>query len=78
MISIAIIPQYRRMGIATSLLLHLEERARAEGLKSIFLEVRVMNYPGIFLYKKLGYKIMDVLKGYYRDGEDAYLMEKTL
>ncbi len=77
-ISIAVLPKHRRRGIATGLMETVEERAVKQGVEKIFLEVRVTNYPAIQLYKKLGYKITNILKGYYRDGEDAYLMEKEI
>ena len=38
--------------------------------------VRVSNLPALGLYRKLGYEIVDTWRGYYSDGEDAYLMEK--
>jgi len=42
------------------------------------LEVRVSNKIAIKLYLNLGYKIVVVLKSYYIDGEDAYIMVKAL
>jgi ribosomal protein S18 acetylase RimI-like enzyme len=32
----------------------------------------------ITMYQKDGYQIIDIWKGYYNDGEDAQLMEKSL
>ena len=43
------------------------------------LEVRVSNFVAQDLYKKLGYEICGVRKGYYQDTkEDAYIMWKDL
>jgi len=42
------------------------------------LEVRVDNEEAMKMYKKLGYDIVDILKRYYKDGGDAYLMIKKL
>ncbi len=78
LISIAVLPSFRRMGIASSLLKKLEEEAVSADIFSIFLEVRVSNYGALSLYRKMGFKMVQVLKKYYRDGEDAYLMEKIL
>ena len=44
------------------------------GASEIFLEVRKTNEAAISVYEHLGFEIKRVLKGYYRDGEDAYLM----
>lgn len=77
-VSIAVLPQGRRKGIASALI-----KAAMEGMvyykaKQIYLEVRVTNEPGIKLYKKLGLEITRTISGYYSDGEDAYVMTKKL
>lgn len=74
-ISIAVLPGYRRMGIGEAL---LKEALRAMNeyydVKECYLEVRVSNTPAINLYKKLGFEIERIIRGYYADGENAYLM----
>ncbi|MHA1595303.1 MAG: ribosomal protein S18-alanine N-acetyltransferase [Candidatus Baldrarchaeia archaeon] len=77
-VSIAVMPGHRRKGIATALLRAAEKALKEYGAKEMMLEVRVSNTPAISLYKKLGYKEVKVLKRYYSDGEDAYLMAKEL
>ena len=77
-VSIAVLPEYRRQGIGKNLLLNAEKALKEYGAKEIILEVRVSNTPAINLYEKLGYEKVKVLKGYYSDGEDAYLMAKKL
>ena len=47
------------------------------GVQEYYLEVRVSNSPAISLYRRLGYFIAQIIKGYYHDGEDAYLMCRT-
>ncbi len=74
-ISFAVRPEYRRMGIGSMLLKKAIERLKARGKKRVLLEVRVSNEPAQRLYKKFGFKIVDTLPCYYSDGEDAYLME---
>jgi len=78
-VSIAVLPGYRRRGIGTKL---LKEAIRAlkedYNCKDVYLEVRVSNYEAIRLYEKLGFKISEVKKGYYKDGEDAYVMTLNL
>ena len=78
-ISIAVLPEYRRKGIASTLLRKAMTILKEEyGCDEIFLEVRVTNSQAIALYRKLGFDKIDVLKGYYVDGEDAYVMARKL
>lgn len=78
-ISIAILPEYRRRGLARSLLENalkiLKEDYECE---EAYLEVRVSNSAAISLYKKCGFTVIRVAKGYYIDGEDAYVMARKL
>ncbi len=78
-ISIAVHPNFRRKGIGTSLMLEALKRLKEiYNAKEAYLEVRVSNYPAINLYEKLGFKKVKILRYYYLDGEDAYLMAKEL
>ncbi len=73
-VSLAVKKEFRRMGIGTRLLKSAIERCKERGKKKVMLEVRVSNYPAQRLYKKMGFKIVDVIPNYYHDGEDAYVM----
>ncbi|MEM1506934.1 MAG: ribosomal protein S18-alanine N-acetyltransferase [Candidatus Bathyarchaeia archaeon] len=74
-ISIAVLPEHRRKGIGETLLKEaLQSMMNYYGIKECYLEVRVSNTPAINLYKKVGFKIEKVIRGYYADGENAYLM----
>ena len=77
-ISIAVHPEWRRRGVGKRLMLQLLEKMRRMGVRWVRLEVRVSNEAAINLYRRLGFSIEGVLKGYYRDGEDAYLMIRVL
>ncbi|MCE4606729.1 MAG: ribosomal protein S18-alanine N-acetyltransferase [Desulfurococcales archaeon] len=78
-ISIAVLPEYRNKGIGSTLLTRaIELMKKNYGVKKVYLEVRVSNEGAIRLYNKFGFQIEDVIPHYYRDGEDAYLMEKEL
>jgi len=72
-VSIAIIEEYRRKGIATRILEEALEGFKEYGASESFLEVRESNIEAIHLYQKIGYVSKKVLPGYYRDGEDALL-----
>jgi ribosomal-protein-alanine N-acetyltransferase len=77
-VSIAVMPQSRRKGIASALIKKALEGIEYYKGKQCFLEVRVTNETGISLYKKLGFEITRTVNGYYSDGEDAYVMTKRL
>lgn len=78
-VSIAVLPEYRRRGIATALMVSaMDSMKNRYGAAEAYLEVRVSNEPAIRLYEKLGFKKVRILKRYYLDGEDAYLMAREL
>ena len=77
-VSIAVLPTYRRKGIAQALLNKSMEGMRFYKAKQCYLEVRVTNDAGVGLYKKLGFEVSRTVHGYYSDGEDAYVMSKKL
>lgn len=74
--TIAVDESFRRMGIASALMEAIHQQAKEEGLLKVYLEVRKSNLPAQNLYRKFGYEIVGVRKGYYADNhEDALLME---
>jgi len=77
-VSIAVLPEYRRQGIAKTLMIEAMKGMEAYNATECFLEVRVSNQPAINLYKKLGFQIIRIIKAYYHDGEDAYEMCRKL
>lgn len=77
-VSIAVMAEYRRMGIGSKLLEEALKRLKECGASEVYLEVRTSNYPAINLYRKMGFKAIRTIEGYYRDGENAYLMVKEL
>lgn len=77
-VSIAVLKEHRRKGIGSALIKNaIKEMARRSCSES-FLEVRVSNEEAISLYKRLEYKIVGRIEAYYRDGESAYLMARSL
>jgi Acetyltransferases len=67
---IGILAEYRGMGIGEKLL--------GEALKAIsgeiYLHVQTTNLPAIKLYEKFGFVKDKLIRGFYSDGSDAYLM----
>jgi ribosomal-protein-alanine N-acetyltransferase len=77
-ISIAVKKEWRRKGIGRKLIEKLLENFKKEGMKIVFLHVREENKEAINFYRALGFKIIELVENYYSNGENAYLMEKTL
>lgn len=73
--TIAVHPDFRRQGIGEQLLLYSLRSAQAEGARRAFLEVRAGNVAAQSMYKKYGFEVAGVRRGYYKDNnEDALLM----
>ena len=74
-VTIAVRRNYRRKGIGTMLLASALILAWSLGADRATLEVRVTNIPAQNLYRKFGFEIISIRKGFYTDtGEDAYVM----
>lgn len=71
--TIGVLPEYRRQGIATALILECEKRLHTAVVR---LNVRRSNLEAISLYKQLGYVQISTWPGYYSDGEEALIFEK--
>ncbi len=75
--NVAVSPDYRRRGIATTMLDRLFELTAGDGRRGYTLEVRVSNTDAIRLYERAGFKARGVRRGYYTDNrEDALIMWK--
>ena len=78
-ISIAVLPNFRRIGIASALISEILERALPEyEVDECYLEVRPSNIAAINLYKTFSFKKVKEINHYYRDGETAYVMHFNL
>jgi ribosomal-protein-alanine N-acetyltransferase len=71
--TIGVLPEYRRMGIATELLAECEGLLQVGRIK---LSVRRGNEAAMQLYEGLGYRRVGLWPAYYTDGTDAVVFEK--
>ena len=71
--TLGVLPEFRRQGIARSLLLECEKRLHSARLR---LCVRQDNSAAIRLYEQEGYVHVGTWTKYYNDGGDALVMEK--
>lgn len=78
--SISIIRTYRRMGIAGKLMRQsLYAMCEVYGASYVGLHVRKSNRAALHLYRDtLQFEVLDLVKSYYADEEDAYHMKKVL
>ena len=73
--NVAVASEYRRRGIATTLLEQAFEVTAADPRRGYTLEVRVSNTDAIRLYERLGFEHRGIRRGYYTDNrEDALIM----
>ncbi len=77
-ISIDVLPQYRRAGLGSKLLLAAEERLLAIPCQSIKLEAAVDNASAIAFYKRHGYNVVGTIPRYYPGGLNAFVFQKDL
>ena len=73
--NIAVLPEFRRHGIAGVLLENAIEICREKSLAFLSLEVRKSNEKAISLYNKFGFKNVGERKNFYTSPtENAYIM----
>ena len=77
-ISIAVLPEHQREGIAYELMREVMRSMVNYKAKECYLEVRGSNVPAVNLYKKMGFEVARTIQGYYADGEAAYVMARKL
>jgi ribosomal-protein-alanine N-acetyltransferase len=73
-LTLDVLPEYRRQCIGSLLMDALHEEAGRRGIRTAILEVSCFNLPAQRLYRKLHYKHAETLPGYYLGKEDAYCM----
>jgi ribosomal-protein-alanine N-acetyltransferase len=73
--NLAVLPSYRRAGVASALLAHVLREGRATGAVRATLEVRRSNEPARYLYERFGFTVAGVRRAYYtKPVEDAIVL----
>jgi len=75
-ITLDVLPRYRKRGLGKRLILRCEELLRQAGVEVVGLETAVGNRAAQALYQSLGYTRVKRLRRYYGNGEDAWVMKK--
>ena len=73
-VSIAVIDEHRGKGFGSVLVNEAIKGVKIRQCSELYLEVRCSNTEAVKLYEKLNFSIIQRLKAYYRDGEDAFVM----
>jgi ribosomal-protein-alanine N-acetyltransferase len=73
--NLAVLPEFRRAGVAASLLTRVLQEGAALGAQRATLEVRRSNDPARLLYEHFGFSIGGVRRAYYtKPVEDALVL----
>jgi [ribosomal protein S18]-alanine N-acetyltransferase len=76
-ITIDVLPEFRRRDLGGMLLFEAEAFLRASGCQGVLLETAVDNESALRFYKKHGYSVLQTLPGYYLGRIDALLLGKA-
>jgi ribosomal protein S18 acetylase RimI-like enzyme len=77
-VTIDVLPRFRRHATGSALLIEAETRLAASGAHEVSLETATENASAIAFWQKHGYRTRGVIEGYYPGGRDAYSMSKLL
>lgn len=77
-LTLAVAPAARRLGIATALLQAAKAALIASGIGTLFLEVSTGNAGALALYRREGFCEIGRRRRYYADGSDALVLRMTL
>ena len=80
-LTLGVVPDARKKGVALSLLTYSIEELKNLGVKEIFLDVNVNNLPARKLYERADFQQISVRKNYYDENDqksDALVLKKVL
>lgn len=78
LLKIAVIPAVRGKGVAQQFWDSQVATLRARGFERVFLEVATNNSAALGFYRKIGFRMLREVKGFYRDGQSAWTMELAI
>ena len=81
LLDISVAAAWQRKGLGKTIINEMLQKAREMNIKRVFLEVRPSNVAAIALYKRSGFDLIGVRRGYYQNAngsEDALVMSYEL
>jgi ribosomal-protein-alanine N-acetyltransferase len=77
LLKVTVAAKWRRRSVATRLLISLENKLRAIGVESLYLEVRSKNVPATKFYDQAGFTVHGRRINYYsQPSDDALILQK--
>jgi len=77
-VTIDVLPEFRRHHVGSMLLAEIERRLAANGVNEVALETATDNDSAVAFWTKHGYRNRGIKKEYYPGGRDAFAMTKPL
>lgn len=77
-VTMDVLPPFRRQGLATVLLRRAEKDLRKHGVRAVSLETATNNDSAVLFWQRHGYRTRGIRKNYYPGKIDAYSMTKIL
>ncbi len=77
-VTIDVLPEFRRHHVGTMLLHEIERRLASNGVREVALETATNNDSAVAFWTNHGYRNRGIKKDYYPGGRDAFAMSKTL
>ena len=77
-VTIDVLPEFRRHHVGSILLAEIERRLAANGVREVALETATDSESAVAFWTKHGYRNRGIKKDYYPGGRDAFAMSKTL
>lgn len=74
--NICVAKEYQNKKVGTKLLSYVLNEVYVKGATSAIIDVRESNKRAIHVYEKLGFKTINIRKGYYSDKENALVLQK--
>ena len=77
-ITLDVLEPYRRQRVGTELLKDVEKRLLDHGVRRVALETAPDNDPAVAFWRRHGYRVRGIRKGYYPGGRNAFSMSKRI
>lgn len=74
--NLAVHPTYQRRTVGEQMMANLGSKLHADRRHRILTEVRETNVSAQLFFKAQGFRAQQILRDFWRTGEDAYLMQK--